>query len=142
MMIHRRWSLDRVLSSGFRGLSGERLAPIRSSERCSATRQFAGLCGVVGMVVSVRRWRFAEPRIRRRWKVRVTTSTASAAAPAASARLVAQIRRRSWYHTTCGSCKPFGSVPIFLSFTFPLPLSLSTFLSTNCKLASMDIIFW
>lgn len=107
-----------------KGPSSERLASIRSYERWLATRQFAGLCAVVGMVVSVWRWWFAEPWIGRGWKVRVTTSTATSAASAASARFVAQIRRRPWHHPTRASCQhsSFNSLlrsyPSFLLFFF------------------------
>lgn len=105
-----------------KGPSSERLASIRSHERWLATRQFAGLCGVVGMVVSVWRWWFAEPWIGRGWKVRVTTSTATSAASTASARFVAQIRSRPWYHPTRASCQHSSFNPsydrILFSFLF------------------------
>lgn len=105
-----------------KGPSSERLASIRSYERWLATRQFAGLCGVVGMVVSVWRWWFAEPWIGRGWKVRVTTSTATSAASTASARFVAQIRSRPWYHPTRASCQHSSFNPsydrILFSFLF------------------------
>jgi len=95
--------------------SGERPTPAaRYSIRYLATRDFGGLCGVMGMgvrvMVSVRGWWLTEPGVRRWWKIGVTATTAVTAATtattataAATARLVAQIRCWSWHHAAWSS---------------------------------------
>lgn len=80
---------------------------VRYPIRYLATRDFGGLCGVMGMrvgvMVSMRgRW-LAEPGVRRRREIGITATTAAttasaASAAAAAARLVTQIRRWSWHH--------------------------------------------